>query len=85
MLAPIAYSVGIACGANPGSTGGLVSLLWLCMGMATPPASTPAAIVHSEREWIPGDAVKYGLVSAAASPWISYSGRDLPHSQAIWL
>ena len=33
------------------------------MGMATPPASAPAAIVHGEKEWIPGsDAVKYGLV-----------------------
>ena len=53
MLTPIAYSVGIACGANPAA-------LAVCVLQAT---SAPAAIVHGEKEWIPGsDAVKYGLV-----------------------
>ena len=62
MLTPIAYSVGIACGANPAALAVCV-LLATNMGMATPPASAPAAIVHGEKEWIPGsDAVKYGLV-----------------------
>ena len=62
MLTPIAYSVGIACGANPAALAVCV-LQATNMGMATPPASAPAAIVHGEKEWIPGsDAVKYGLV-----------------------
>ena len=48
MLTPIAYSVGIACGANPAALAVCV-LQATNMGMATPPASAPAAIVHGER------------------------------------
>lgn len=64
MLTPIAYTVGIACGVNPQALAVCV-LLATNMGMATPPASAPAAIVHGDKEWIPGnDAFKYGLFCA---------------------
>ena len=65
MLTPIAYTIGIACGANPQALAVCV-LLATNMGLATPPASAPAAIIHGEKEWIPGsDAVKYGLILCA--------------------
>lgn len=61
MLTPIIYTIGLACGAN-------TMALVICMmfgvniGLATPPASAPAAIIHGDKDWIPGnDAVKYGV------------------------
>lgn len=62
MLTPIAYTVGIACGVSPEALIVCV-LLATNMGLATPPASAPAAIIHGEKEWIPGnDAFKYGII-----------------------
>lgn len=56
--------MGVACGVNPQALAVCV-LLATNMGLATPPASAPAAIVHGDKEWIPGnDAFKYGLFCA---------------------
>lgn len=67
MLTPIVYAIGVACGIN-------VQALLLCnmfaceMGMATPVASAPAAVIHGDKEWIPGNsAVKYGLYFCVAN------------------
>lgn len=62
VLAPIAYSVDVAYGANLVVLAVCV-LLTTNMGMVTPLTSVPVVIVHGEREWIPGsDAVKCGPV-----------------------
>lgn len=53
MLTPIAYSVGIGLRRQSGGALAVCVLQATNMGMATPPASAPAAIVHGEKEWFP--------------------------------
>lgn len=62
LMAPLTYTIGLACGVD-------TQALMICMmfganiGLVTPPASAPAAIIHGDKEWIPGNnAVKQGLV-----------------------
>ncbi len=62
MLTPIIYSVGVSSGANIVSL--LICMMFACnMGLCAPPASAPAAMIHGDKEWIPGN---MGLVHGLA-------------------
>lgn len=62
MLTPIIYTVGVACGANTQAL--ITCMIFGCaVGLATPPACSTSAIIHGDKEWIPGNnAVKYGVI-----------------------
>lgn len=62
MLTPIIYTIGLACGANTMAL--VICMMFGCnIGLATPPASSPSAIIHGDKEWIPGSsAVTYGII-----------------------
>ncbi|TEB11694.1 SLC13 family permease [Pelotomaculum propionicicum] len=61
LLTPIIYAIGTAVGLNDQAM--VICMLFAAnIGLITPPASTPAAIIHGDSEWVPGiTAYKLGL------------------------
>lgn len=67
MITPIVYAIGVVCGVNTQALV-LCSMFACNLGLSTPIASAPAAVIHGDKEWIPGSlAVKYGLVYCIAN------------------
>lgn len=69
MITPIVYAIGVVCGVNTQAL--VICSMFACnLGLATPVASAPAAVVHGDKEWIPGSmAVRYGLIFCITN-WI---------------
>lgn len=69
MITPIVYALGVVCGVNTQAL--VICSMFACnLGLSTPVASAPAAVIHGDKEWIPGSmAVRYGLTFCIAN-WI---------------